>query len=184
MKIRDNRHFTLVWHAFTAFVQAKSVADLMCEVQCRDNNDPRSAVLFGALAGYYARPFMKSNYLGRLPDSVVPKAYRKHHAQLVALRKKVFLHTDANAETPQKTDINLLRFAVFPDNDTLCVHSLVPVPNAQTFRDICQLLSLLMADLNAALHDYIRRKLPGTPMAPGNYVLEIDGDRIQLKTEN
>ena len=183
MKIRDNRHFTLVWHAFTAFIQAKSIADLMCELQCRDKNDPRSAVLFGALAGYYARPFMKSNGLGHLNDGIVPEGYEKHHAQLIALRKKVFLHTDANAEIPQKTDINFLRFTVFSDKDTFCVHSLVPVPNAETFHDICQLLSLLMADLNAALQGYIRLKVPGTPMAPGDYILTIEGDQLQLKTE-
>jgi hypothetical protein len=155
----------------------------MCELGCRDNDDKRSPILFGALAGYYARPFMGSRGLHRLPDSVVPKAYRKHHAELLGLRKKVFLHTDASAQVAGKQDVNHLRFTLFPNEDTFGVESLGVAPAAQTFRKICELLNILITDMNEAIREYIKQHVPHVPMAPGSYIIDLDGDRFDLRLE-
>lgn len=148
-----------------------------------NDKSPLAATLYGAIVGYYARPFTSSNNLGKLPDSIVPKEYEQYHRDAIQFRNQVFLHTDGNAQAPGKSDINRLRFTRCSDNDPLLIHNIVPIPKEKTLLAFCNLLDFLIVEINTAINDYIKHQVPDMQLAPGTYVLKLDGDGTDLQIE-
>ncbi len=180
MEIRDNKQFTVACHALSAFNQAKLIAGLMCDLKLRDKR-PLSSTLFGALLGYYARPFAKSNGIGRLSKEDIPEEHRNLHRSVIDLRNQVFLHTAANASVHGRKGVNKIQLSI--KGDTLSVDSTVIAPSAATFGDICNLLDILILDMRKSTYAYVKKQLPETPVIQGSYIVELEDDRISLTLE-
>ena len=111
IQISNPQELTLYWHALIAFMQAKSVGNLMVDLKLHEQ-DKRSAILFGALCGYYARPFGPNNGIGRLSDDIIPAPYVGRHSELIYMRNKIFMHSDSDAAMSDNQKVNELKFVV------------------------------------------------------------------------
>jgi hypothetical protein len=181
-KISTPKELTSYWHALIAFQQAKIIGNLMIALKLNDK-DNRSATLFGALCGYYARPFGQNNGIGRIiATDIIPDAYKARHDEMIYMRKKIFQHTDANAEMFEGSKINEIKFVVSKDGNSLTIENDNVMPKLETFSKIMDLLDLAISSVDQKITEYLNEiKLDHPLEANTSYSLKICEDKVTLK---
>ena len=182
MRVKDNRTFTLAWNAMCSFMSARSLVNIIHE-QRLGQQDPRTAVVFGAIAGYYAAPFMPTNKLGQLPKSIVPAQYKIRHKDLMDLRNKVFLHLDKDVQFDGRSSVTNLRVTIDQDSDGVMIEAKSWTPTPVILSEITALLGLLIKDLHASAMQYAHASLSRACVTPGAYRLKTDGDSFELELD-
>jgi hypothetical protein len=182
MRVRDNRKFTLAWNAMCSFMSARSVVD-MIHAQQLGEQDPRTVVLFGAIAGYYAAPFMSTNKLGRLPKSIIPSQYEAQHESLMDLRNKVFLHLDKDVNFDGRSKVTNLRVTIDQDSDGVKIEAKSWTPTPASLAEITALIDLLIKELHESVMEYLCARLPRACVAPGAYRLKTEGANFELEPD-
>lgn len=182
MHVDNNKTFTLAWNAMCSFMSAQSLVKIIQQLNLAQH-DPRTIALFGAIAGYYAVPFMSSNRLGQLPKSIVPSAYKVRHKDLMTLRNKVFLHLDSGVNFDGRKDVTNVRVTIAQNSDDVKIEAKSWTPKPTTLAEIAALLEHLIQELHENAMQYVRKRLPRTCVAPGAYRLKIDGDQFELEPD-
>jgi len=182
-KITNPKELTLYWHAHTAFRQALSMAELMVGLGLHDR-DPRSAMLFGSLCGYYGRPFKKSRDLGRLHDGIIPLLYKPYHEHMLHMRDKIFLHTDSDAEVSDGRKVNELKFHTDDNGKLDTVESKITIPDNKTFNQMVRLIKVVSALVQAEINSYLAVIKLDVELEPCSvYSLKISDDEVTLEKE-
>lgn len=179
MDVKNDRSFTLVVRAMGAFTLAQSLAALIRDLELGER-DQRTAAILGAICGHYAAPFMASNRIGKLPDSLVPRPFRDLHADMLKLRTKLFLHLDTDVDFAGQRLATNLRVTVKQDADHFGIEADTWTPSPGMLDRIAQLLEHLLKVLNGLRLDYVTKYMPRAVVAPGRYRLKTGFGQFEL----
>ena len=182
MKVDDNKTFMLFWNSMHSFKSARSIIDMIYQ-QKLGEQDPRTAVLFGAITGYYAAPFMRTNNLGQLCDSVVPSQYEDLHNNLRTLRDKIFLHLDKGVDFDGRKDVTSLRVSIAKNVDDVKMEAKSWTPTQTILAEIRELLDHLIQVLHNDAMAYVQKHVCRACIVPGEYRLKVDGNQFELEPD-
>jgi len=132
------------------------------------------AAAYGAVCGYYARPFTNNRGFGRVSSEFVPQELEELHDQVLRDRHKVFMHTDSDAEIDGVL-VNNLEFV--SGQGGLAVQNIWVCPEASFLDKVEGLIDRVATALNAAVIKCLNEGPPSkTALPPGRYFLNLKGD--------
>ncbi len=177
--IRTDREFMLAWNAMSSFKKAQDILSLLNK-SIEAGKHPVSMSLFGAICGYYAAPFMSSNNLGCLPaKNLISARNKKLHESMLKLRNEVFMHLDADVELFGVKYATNPRIIVWQDK-TITIEAKSWLPNGFKLIEIETLLRKLVELLHGHALEYIKNKLQGMDLPPGEYVVVTERGSLKL----
>lgn len=172
--------FLTLWkmgYAQESFKYVRTICDFITQHQL-DRHSPLHHPLCAAIVVFYARPFKKSNVIGSIPATMVPKAHRYLHDQMLMMRDQVAAHTDADAVNHGLGGLpaNNVRVIIKDDGTRLLgIYELKFSPEG--ISQIRDLVKTLITKTTYHLQRRWQKLGRKVPVAPGEYLMD-------LKTEN
>lgn len=132
------------------------------------------AAAYGAICGYYARPFTNNHGFGALSPSFVPADALSVHEQVMRDRHKVFMHSEKDVEI-DGTLVNSLEFV--SDGKSMTVQNIFVCPTTQWLDQVEDLIDRVRASLNEAIIACLNQGPVGKDSLPaGTYRLNLQYD--------
>jgi len=132
------------------------------------------AAAYGAICGYYARPFTNNHGFGGLSPRFVPSDAMSVHEQVMRDRHKVFMHSEKDVEI-DGTFVNTLEFV--SDGKCITVHNIFVCPTAQWLDQVENLIGRVRSALNEAVLSCLNEGPASKASTPaGTYSLNLKGD--------
>jgi len=137
----------------------------------RHPSSESGAAAYGAVCGYYARPFTNNQGFGRLSSEFVPEELKDLHQQVLRDRNRIFMHTDSDVEI-DGVSVNNLEFV--SDSKTLVVQNVFVCPGESFLGRVEDLIERVRSALNAAVDKCLNEGPPSQTKFPaGTYSLNL-----------
>jgi len=183
-EFEDSKQLWLMFEAKEAF---KAVHQGCLEL-VRSGLGEDSPLYFPLIAGLiclYGKPFKANRGVGKLPIEMVPKELLDLHNDLILIRDKLYVHSDATiTETVAKRHVGFgeLRSYRWPDDAGYYIQRLQIGP--EFFSKFMAVLADRMREKTNDYVDKLGRKLaPHVPDRPGEFLLNIKDKEGPLFTE-
>lgn len=132
------------------------------------------AAAYGAVCGYYARPFTNNHGFGGVSPRFVPADALSVHEQVMRDRHKVFMHSEKDVEI-DGTFVNTLEFV--SDGKSMTVQNIFVCPTAQWLDQVEALIDRVRCALSAAVVTCLNQgPVSKTSFPAGTYALNLHDD--------
>jgi hypothetical protein len=169
--LEDFQKLWLMCHAQPAFASVYEASNYITKNNL-EYGDELFYPLFTSIVINYARPFKKSNIVGKLIDDLVPLKSQNLHGQLISMRDTLIAHTDGNAPRDEWGSVTEVRYRRTKSH--FCSSTTQFHLNSVQIKEVKN-LSKILGDKIAYHIEKIQRKYADKfPKKIGEYILNID----------
>jgi hypothetical protein len=95
-EFEDAKALWKFFYAHECFKQVENACSFIID-NCLGNGHPAYYPLVTAVSVLYAKPFSRSEVVGKLPTDIVPAEFGELHQSIMDQRNQLYAHTDGNA---------------------------------------------------------------------------------------
>lgn len=173
--LEERKDWWVKIYAKTSFEHSLRTCQLLL-TQVTSNKEPLFFPLAVAIHAFYGRPFLRQFGAGNLEKDYVPEEGRLMHDQLMTLRCKFLVHTDAN---PIKQAGRPLHDVVYKNDGSSRTYIANDVcPRLEYIREVARYLPVLIEKVKSDIDDIHRRFGDLVPTAEGEYRLNLADDAL------
>ncbi|MBA4388248.1 MAG: hypothetical protein C0404_09720 [Verrucomicrobia bacterium] len=169
---KEKKEFVLRAHASHSFLVVRDICEQILNKPI-PASDPLYHPLMIAIYTTYGRPFTNCRGIGKLPEAVVPDAFKALHQDLITYRNKIYAHADKDMVHRDYGPANELRVSVSPQGRCRCWTQRVEGSLRQV-RDILKLARRMEQTMAYWTDRFKKKYMEKMDVEPGDYLIDME----------